>query len=672
MVNFYTPITGNSSYKLVFDDEFDGTSLNTNNWTVGWFQASDGLSDPINSAENGDYSSNQVSVSGGDLYLNAIQTTSTGPYNGQTYNYQSGVITSNQDFTYGYYEARIYLPPSSSGNIANWPAWWLIGPSASDGEIDIMEGLNGQATSTYHQTAGVGGDSQAASGNYTGWHVYGVLWTPGELQYYYDGQLQHTVTYQVTSSPLEMVLNYAVGGVGGPITAPASMEVDYVHVYQSTQYDSNPVAVTPEAGYGGPGDTGTSTSPLLPASSNDTVIKAGSTGAIIDASGNSWTITNGGQIAVNGTVDAVTANVVELAYVNGTIWQENSANLWYGETTPNDSWSVGTSTSPLPAASSNDTVIKAGSTAAIIDASGNSWTITNGGQVAVNGTVDAVTANVVELAYVNGTIWQENSSLLWWGETKPNDAWANTPGTATSPLPAPTPTPAPSANDTVVLAGSASAITDASGNLWTITNGGQVAVNGTVDAVTANVVELAFVNGTIWQENSSLLWWGETKPNDAWANTAGTATSPLPPPVQIGAATTTVSQSQVSVVATSGVHMVFISGSGDIVSLTGGTNTITDTGHGNTYIIPIAGQGRDVFTGDILKINDTLDLSPALAGTSWNGASSTLSAYVHVSNSGSNAVISISAAANSAATNVVTLQGGSGETLTSIIAHSIL
>ena len=579
MVNFYTPITGNSSYKLVFDDEFDGTSLNTNNWTVGWFQASDGLSDPINSAENGDYSSNQVSVSGGDLYLNAIQTTSTGPYNGQTYNYQSGVITSNQDFTYGYYEARIYLPPSSSGNIANWPAWWLIGPSASDGEIDIMEGLNGQATSTYHQTAGVGGDSQAASGNYTGWHVYGVLWTPGELQYYYDGQLQHTVTYQVTSSPLEMVLNYAVGGVGGPITAPASMEVDYVHVYQSTQYDSNPVAVTPEAGYGGPGDTGTSTSPLLPASSNDTVIKAGSTGAIIDASGNSWTITNGGQIAVNGTVDAVTANVVELAYVNGTIWQENSANLWYGETTPNDSWSVGTSTSPLPAASSNDTVIKAGSTAAIIDASGNSWTITNGGQVAVNGTVDAVTANVVELAYVNGTIWQENSSLLWWGETKPNDAWANT---------------------------------------------------------------------------------------------AGTATSPLPPPVQIGAATTTVSQSQVSVVATSGVHMVFISGSGDIVSLTGGTNTITDTGHGNTYIIPIAGQGRDVFTGDILKINDTLDLSPALAGTSWNGASSTLSAYVHVSNSGSNAVISISAAANSAATNVVTLQGGSGETLTSIIAHSIL
>ena len=587
MVNFYTPITGNSSYKLVFDDEFDGTSLNTNNWTVGWFQASDGLSDPINSAENGDYSSNQVSVSGGDLYLNAIQTTSTGPYNGQTYNYQSGVITSNQDFTYGYYEARIYLPPSSSGNIANWPAWWLIGPSASDGEIDIMEGLNGQATSTYHQTAGVGGDSQAASGNYTGWHVYGVLWTPGELQYYYDGQLQHTVTYQVTSSPLEMVLNYAVGGVGGPITAPASMEVDYVHVYQSTQYDSNPVAVTPEAGYGGPGDTGTSTSPLLPASSNDTVIKAGSTAAIIDASGNSWTITNGGQIAVNGTVDAVTANVVELAYVNGTIWQENS-------------------------------------------------------------------------------------SLLWWGETKPNDAWANTPGTATSPLPAPTPTPAPSANDTVVLAGSASAITDASGNLWTITNGGQVAVNGTVDAVTANVVELAYVNGTIWQENSSLLWWGETKPNDAWANTAGTATSPLPPPVQIGAATTTVSQSQVSVVATSGVHMVFISGSGDIVSLTGGTNTITDTGHGNTYIIPIAGQGRDVFTGDILKINDTLDLSPALAGTSWNGASSTLSAYVHVSNSGSNAVISISAAANSAATNVVTLQGGSGETLTSIIAHSIL
>ncbi|MFL5252275.1 MAG: carbohydrate-binding domain-containing protein [Rhodopila sp.] len=78
----------------------------------------------------------------------------------------------------------------------------------------------------------------------------------------------------------------------------------------------------------------------------------------------------------------------------------------------------------------------AGSTAAITDASGNKWTITPGGQIAVNGTTDATTANVKELAYVDGKVWQENASNLWWGKTSPSASWSPTDGTSTSPLPA--------------------------------------------------------------------------------------------------------------------------------------------------------------------------------------------------------------------------------------------
>ena len=54
----------------------------------------------------------------------------------------------------------------------------------------------------------------------------------------------------------------------------------------------------------------------------------------------------------------------------------------------------------------------------------------------------------------------------------------------------------PSPDNTVVLAGSTAAITDASGNKWTITSGGQVAINGVVDPVTSGVIELAYVKGT--------------------------------------------------------------------------------------------------------------------------------------------------------------------------------
>src|SRR3954454_7550966 len=47
----------------------------------------------------------------------------------------------------------------------------------------------------------------------------------------------------------------------------------------------------------------------LPPSPDRTVVMAGSPAAIIDASGNAWTITSGKQIAVNGVIDAVTHHV---------------------------------------------------------------------------------------------------------------------------------------------------------------------------------------------------------------------------------------------------------------------------------------------------------------------------------------------------------------------------
>ena len=65
------------------------------------------------------------------------------------------------------------------------------------------------------------------------------------------------------------------------------------------------------------------------------------------------------------------------------------------------------------AASPNDTIVVNGSSTSIIDASGHTWTISNG-VVNENGTAIGYSANVSEIAYVNDTIWQENASHLWW------------------------------------------------------------------------------------------------------------------------------------------------------------------------------------------------------------------------------------------------------------------
>jgi hypothetical protein len=98
-------------------------------------------------------------------------------------------------------------------------------------------------------------------------------------------------------------------------------------------------------------------------------------------------------------------------------------------------------TAIAPVASPSGTVVKAGSTAAIVDGSGNKWTITASGMVAVNTVADTSTSGVVQIAYVTGTVWQQNNADLWWGKTSPTAAWSPSAGTATSPISPPVVTP---------------------------------------------------------------------------------------------------------------------------------------------------------------------------------------------------------------------------------------
>jgi beta-glucanase (GH16 family) len=172
----------------------------------------------------------QVGVGGGELHLRAVaQPTQV---DGTTYPYLSGMVQSDGkvQFTYGAFEARIYLPPSTGG-IADWPAFWTDGQIwPIDGEMDVMEGLGGSAC--YHFHSLLGGPGGCATGDFTGWHTYGADWEPGSVTYYYDGVEVGQITSGVTLSPMYLILDYAVGGSGGPTVVPSTMDVDYVRVWQ--------------------------------------------------------------------------------------------------------------------------------------------------------------------------------------------------------------------------------------------------------------------------------------------------------------------------------------------------------------------------------------------------------------------------------------------------------
>jgi len=257
-------------------------------------------------------------------------------------------------------------------------------------------------------------------------------------------------------------------------------------------------------------------------SANNTIIsRAGQT--ITDSAGNVWEITNG-QVSVNGTIDPTTANVIEMAYENGLVWQKNAHDLWWSKSSPSGQWSptYGTRTDPIPNQhpSANDASLIAKATGVIVDAQGNQWTIANG-QVMVNGVLDQTTARVVALVYSKGQVWQQNADGLWWAKASPSGGWNPPYGTPDAPRPDPK---APVTS--VLLSSSDTPLMDASGNEWAIANG-QVTLNGVADPTTRNVTELAYVNGQIWQRNADGLWWSKTLPSDGWNPPYGTSTSPI-------------------------------------------------------------------------------------------------------------------------------------------------
>lgn len=257
----WTPV--DNSYVLTFDDEFNGNAVNTNKWGKNWLSATGAISKPVNSAEIGAFDPAQCTVANGNLQMTAIQKQVVAA-DGKTYQYVSCLLNSLKGAkpflqAYGYFEARMYLP-GAAGKIVNWPAFWTNGDHSKcgswpcGGEMDVMEGLSGRAGFHFHSPSTNAGGYP--SGDFTGWHIFAALWEPGLVTYFYDGKQVGQSTTGVTSVPMYLIVNNAISPenqYGGPMQIPATVLVDYVHVYSR---DPAAVAVTPEANYGGPGDTG--------------------------------------------------------------------------------------------------------------------------------------------------------------------------------------------------------------------------------------------------------------------------------------------------------------------------------------------------------------------------------------------------------------------------------
>lgn len=195
------------------------------------------------------------------------------PYTNQgvTKQYTSARLNSKFAFLYGRVDIRAKIPT----NQGTWPALWMLGKNVNEiggffnaefgttnwpacGEIDIMEhGITPSqpagfiqsaihSPSSFGNTVNHGGTIASNLGN--DFHVYSVNWSPFQITFLLDGVAFYTYNPAVKNAstwPFDaeqyLLLNIAMGGVAGNIPSSftqASMEIDYVRVYQNLQEDT--------------------------------------------------------------------------------------------------------------------------------------------------------------------------------------------------------------------------------------------------------------------------------------------------------------------------------------------------------------------------------------------------------------------------------------------------
>ncbi|MDX1463228.1 MAG: glycoside hydrolase family 16 protein [Marinirhabdus sp.] len=231
--------------ELLFEDNFDGTSLNENHWN---YELGDGCPDLCGWGNNERqvYTKKNVQVANGNLIIRTAINDSI---------YTSGRITTKDkiEFTYGTIEIRAKL---ATGN-GIWPAIWMLGANIEEvgwpkcGEIDIMEYVGKEPHvihTSLHTAASFGNTTNTATTTIedieNGFHIFKAHWTENNIQFYIDDDLVYTFQPKTKNdntwpfhAPFFLLLNTAVGGnFGGPevddTIFPQEFIIDYVRVYK--------------------------------------------------------------------------------------------------------------------------------------------------------------------------------------------------------------------------------------------------------------------------------------------------------------------------------------------------------------------------------------------------------------------------------------------------------
>lgn len=256
----YTP----GGYIKVWEDQFDGASIDTNNWVVA------SLRDPVsgdlvpgahgdhllNTAYAGYITEEDTYVENGSLIVRNQKRAYQGTSPAGNYSYTCGWVMSMHRvyMNKGYIEMKARFP---SGDKV-WPAFWLIAEDLQWGpEWDIMEYFGWKNNSVGYDAMGMHLcydlypdtkwttdwiNSYDATYDCEAWHVYGFEWTENYAIWYIDGNPVRTLNAAAISTwpdeDMYIVLNNGqkTDSPDNNTVWPNYFEIDYVSIYErSTQ-----------------------------------------------------------------------------------------------------------------------------------------------------------------------------------------------------------------------------------------------------------------------------------------------------------------------------------------------------------------------------------------------------------------------------------------------------
>jgi hypothetical protein len=237
-----TPPPQAAGYNLVFSDNFNTLNLSPNGLqSYNWYNPGMFWEAPA------PYSN--ISVSNSILNLiwkkgqpSADTSLATAAKNGSYY----------RAWKYGYFEVRMRWDTVKGA----WPAIWLIPVQGitchgcEQGELDIFEGQGASPhtfTGTIHDWNSPTGAHQQGKNFNLGsvdlsqYHTYGVLWTPGQVTWYFDNQALYSYrTYSIFDKQNYYLVigsqegaNWSYGNLSGVSATSIGMNVDWVHVWHN-------------------------------------------------------------------------------------------------------------------------------------------------------------------------------------------------------------------------------------------------------------------------------------------------------------------------------------------------------------------------------------------------------------------------------------------------------